>query len=224
MRFRVLARKGVPRARGVDVASMSSVAASFPRTGRFAGHGEGDRPTRPSRSRRGGRASRRNAWSGEIPPWESRQCCEVGVSCWSPPGCWWPRWWAAPDAAGVTWRRSPRSSPARLRSGFSFSCERSSNSVSPNPQAGRLRIQLSYTDHGANPLGSSFSIHGDADRIDPVLESTICIGQNPPPTPNELIFLGTLPGVHIGSSRVPDIVPRHRDRGHTIVSLRGHRP
>ena len=36
-----------------------------------------------------------------------------------------------------------------------------------------------------------FSIHGDVDRIDPVLESMICIGQNPPPTPNELIFLGT---------------------------------
>jgi len=75
--------------------------------------------------------------------------------------------------------------------GFSFSCERSSKSVSPNPPGGRLRIELSYTDHGANPLGPAFSIHGDVDRIDPVLESMICIGQNPPPTPNELIFLGT---------------------------------
>ena len=73
--------------------------------------------------------------------------------------------------------------------GFSFSCERSSNSVSPNPPGGRLRIELSYTDHGANPLGAAFSIHGDVDQIDPVLESMICIGQNPPP--NELIFLGT---------------------------------
>jgi len=75
--------------------------------------------------------------------------------------------------------------------GFSFSCERSSNSVSPNPPAGRLRIQLSYTDHGANPLGSGFSVHGTVDQIDPVMESMICIGQDPPPTPNELIFLGT---------------------------------
>ena len=75
--------------------------------------------------------------------------------------------------------------------GFSFSCERSSNSVSPNPPAGRLRIQLSYTDHGANPLGSGFSIHGTVDQLDPVEESMICIGQDPPPTPNELIFLGT---------------------------------
>jgi hypothetical protein len=74
--------------------------------------------------------------------------------------------------------------------GFAFSCERSSNSTSPNPPAGRLRIELSYTDHGANPIGSGFSIHGTVDTIDPVLESMICIGQNPPPTPNELIFLG----------------------------------
>ena len=75
--------------------------------------------------------------------------------------------------------------------GFSFSCERSSNSVSPNSPTGRLRIQLSYTDHGANPLGPGFSIHGNVDQLDPVVESMICIGQNPPPTPNELIFLGT---------------------------------
>ena len=33
--------------------------------------------------------------------------------------------------------------------GFSFSCERSSKSTSPNAPAGRLRIQLSYTEHGA---------------------------------------------------------------------------
>jgi len=64
--------------------------------------------------------------------------------------------------------------------GFSFSCER-----------GSLRIELSYTDHGSNPLGSSFSIHGTVDTLDPVLESMICIGQNPPPPPgNQLIFLG----------------------------------
>jgi hypothetical protein len=74
--------------------------------------------------------------------------------------------------------------------GFSFSCERSSASTSTNPPAGRLRIQLSYTDHGANPVGSGFSVHGTVDTLDPVLESAICIGQNPPPAGNELIFLG----------------------------------
>jgi hypothetical protein len=74
--------------------------------------------------------------------------------------------------------------------GFSFSCERSSNSTSTNPPAGRLAIQLSYTDHGSNPLGAGFSIHGTVDTLDAVLESAVCIGQNPPPGGNELIFLG----------------------------------
>jgi hypothetical protein len=71
--------------------------------------------------------------------------------------------------------------------GFSFSCE---DKGGLNPPAGKLAIQLSYTDHGSNPIGSSFSIHGIADTIDPVLESQICAGQNPPPGGNELIFLG----------------------------------
>ena len=71
--------------------------------------------------------------------------------------------------------------------GFSFSCE---DKGGINPPTGKLAIQLSYIDHGANPLGSGFSIHGIVDQIDPVLESAICIGQNPPPGGNELIFLG----------------------------------
>jgi hypothetical protein len=75
-----------------------------------------------------------------------------------------------PPSAGFT-------GPASF--GFSFSCEN-----------GRLRIQLSYTDQGSNPIGSSFSIHGTVDQVDPVLESAVCIDQNPPPTPNQLIFLG----------------------------------
>jgi hypothetical protein len=76
--------------------------------------------------------------------------------------------------------------------GFDFSCERSSRSTSPNPPTGQLRIQLAYLDHGSNPIGSSFSIHGIVDTIlPPVVESMFCIGQNPPePDPNELIFLG----------------------------------
>jgi hypothetical protein len=74
--------------------------------------------------------------------------------------------------------------------GFSFSCE---DSGGLNPPAGQLRLQLSYTDHGSNPLGSSFSLHGIVDELSPVLESEICIGQEPPPPSefgNQLIFLG----------------------------------
>jgi len=64
--------------------------------------------------------------------------------------------------------------------GFSFSCEK-----------GTLKIELSYTDHGSNPLFSSFSIHGTVDQVDPVVESATCIDHNPPPPPeNQLIFLG----------------------------------
>ena len=70
--------------------------------------------------------------------------------------------------------------------GFSFSCE---DKGGLNPQTGQLRIQLSYTDHGRNLLGSSFSIHGIADTIDPVLESMVCQQPQPPPE-NQLIFLG----------------------------------
>lgn len=72
--------------------------------------------------------------------------------------------------------------------GFSFLCE---DQGGINPPTGQLRIQLSYTDHGPNPIGSQFSIHGIVDQINPVLESAVCIGQNPPPRPeNQLIFLG----------------------------------
>jgi hypothetical protein len=64
--------------------------------------------------------------------------------------------------------------------GFSFSCENSD-----------LKIELAYTDKGSNPIGSSFGIHGTVDTVDPVLESQICIDDNPPPPPeHQLIFLG----------------------------------
>jgi hypothetical protein len=77
-----------------------------------------------------------------------------------------------PPSAGFT-------GPASF--GFSFSCEN-----------GRLRIELSYTDQGSSPtIGSSFSIHGTVDQVDPVVESAVCIDHNPPPPPeNQLIFLG----------------------------------
>jgi hypothetical protein len=72
--------------------------------------------------------------------------------------------------------------------GLNFSCE---DKGGVNPPTGQLRIQLTYTDHGTSVLlGSPFSIQGTVDKIDPVLESMICIGQNPPPGGSELIFLG----------------------------------
>jgi hypothetical protein len=71
--------------------------------------------------------------------------------------------------------------------GFSFSCQ---DSGGLNPPTGRLHIELAYGDKGSNPLGNAFSIHGIVDDVDPVLESAICIGQNPPPGASELIFLG----------------------------------
>ena len=71
--------------------------------------------------------------------------------------------------------------------GFQFSCE---DKGGINPQPGKLAIQLSYTERSTRPLTGPFGIHGVADVIDPVLESQLCIGQNPPPGGNELIFLG----------------------------------
>jgi len=75
--------------------------------------------------------------------------------------------------------------------GISFSCQDSSGINGP---AGRLQIELDYSDKSSNPPGTldgPFSIHGKADTIDPVLESEICSGQNPPPgDPSRLIFLG----------------------------------
>jgi hypothetical protein len=88
--------------------------------------------------------------------------------------------------------------------GFAFSCE---DKGGLNPPTGQLRIQLAYTDHGSNPIGSSFSIHGIVDRIDPVLESAICIGQNPPPGGNELIFLGRYRLVSSAPAGFPSTCP-----------------
>jgi hypothetical protein len=89
--------------------------------------------------------------------------------------------------------------------GFSFSCE---DKGGLNPPTGQLRLQLSYIDHGSNPLGSSFGIHGIVDTLDPVVESMICIGQNPPPgTGNELIFLGRYYLTSSAPARFPSTCP-----------------
>ena len=72
--------------------------------------------------------------------------------------------------------------------GFNFSCE---DKGGLNPSTGKLRLQLTYTDQGTSQLlGAPFSIQGTADKLDPVLQSMLCIGQNPPPGGSELIFLG----------------------------------
>lgn len=71
--------------------------------------------------------------------------------------------------------------------GFTFSCQ---DAGGINPPTGKLAIELAYGDKGTNPLGGPFGIHGIVDTIDPIVESAICIGKNPPPGGNELIFLG----------------------------------
>jgi hypothetical protein len=74
--------------------------------------------------------------------------------------------------------------------GFTFSCD---DKGGINPPTGKLSIELAYADKGTSLIGSSFSIHGIVDTIAPEyqwIESATCIGQNPPPGGNELIFLG----------------------------------
>jgi hypothetical protein len=87
--------------------------------------------------------------------------------------------------------------------GFSFSCE---DTGGLNPPAGRLHIELSYTDKGTNPLGSSFSIHGIADTIDPALESEFCAGREPAPG-GQLIFLGRYYLTSSPPARFPSTCP-----------------
>jgi hypothetical protein len=93
--------------------------------------------------------------------------------------------------------------------GFSFSCE---DKGGLNPPTGQLRIELAYIDHGSNPIGSSFSIHGTVDTIDPVLESMFCIGQNPPPGGNELIFLGRYQLTSSAPAGFPRTCPRRETK------------
>jgi hypothetical protein len=63
----------------------------------------------------------------------------------------------------------------RASFGFTFSCE---DKGGVNPPTGQLRIELAYTDHGSSVLlGAPFSIHGIVDKIDPVVESAICIAR-----------------------------------------------
>jgi hypothetical protein len=84
--------------------------------------------------------------------------------------------------------------------GFQFSCE---DKGGTNPSTGKLAIELTYTERSTGLLTTPFGIHGTADVLDPVLESAICIGQNPPPGGNELIFLGT----YRTTSAAPSLFP-----------------
>jgi hypothetical protein len=94
--------------------------------------------------------------------------------------------------------------------GFTFSCE---DKGGLNPPTGQLRIELAYTDHGTSLVfGSPFSIHGIVDVVDPVLESAICIGQNPPPGGNELIFLGRYRLVSSAPAGFPSTCPKRETR------------
>ena len=81
--------------------------------------------------------------------------------------------------------------------GFTFSCEK-----------GDLKIELSYNDKGSSPLGAPFGIHGIVDRVDPVVESAICIGENPPTPPNEITFLGRYTLTSSAPSDFPSSCPK----------------
>jgi hypothetical protein len=81
--------------------------------------------------------------------------------------------------------------------GFTFSCAK-----------GDLKIELSYNDKGSNPLGSPFGIHGIVDKVDPVVESQFCIGENPPKPPNEITFLGRYTLTSSAPSGFPSSCPK----------------
>jgi hypothetical protein len=107
--------------------------------------------------------------------------------------------------------------------GFSFSCE---DKGGINPPTGQLLIQLAYVELGTyvatGPYlvaGGPFSIHGVVDVIDPVLESAICIGQNPPPPPEgTLIFLGRYWPASTAPAGFPTTCPTRESR--TVPSCR----
>jgi len=114
----------------------------------------------------------------------------------------------------------PPASPAfngQASVGFSFSCE---DKGGINPPTGQLRIELAYVEHGTYlPAGRPFSIHGVVDVIDPLLESAVCIGQNPPPPPaGTLIFLGRYWPVSTAPVGFPTTCPARESR--TVPSCR----
>jgi hypothetical protein len=91
--------------------------------------------------------------------------------------------------------------------GFTFSCE---DKGGLNPPAGKLAIELAYNDKGTSQpvlLGGPFGIHGIVDRIDPVLESLHCAGQEPAPG-GKLTFLGRYNLTSSAPSGFPSSCPK----------------
>jgi hypothetical protein len=94
--------------------------------------------------------------------------------------------------------------------GFTFSCE---DKGGLNPPTGQLAIELAYSDLGTSTLlGAPFSIHGIVDKIDPVLESMQCIGQNPPAVPGTLTFLGRYRLTSSAPPGFPSTCPKRETR------------
>jgi hypothetical protein len=91
-----------------------------------------------------------------------------------------------PNTASALWSDAVFTNQALF--GFDFSCQ---DAGGINPPAGKLQIQLDYTDRGRSALlRAPFSVHGIVDQIDPVLESEVCSGQQPSTPPGQLTFLG----------------------------------
>ena len=112
------------------------------------------------------------------------------------------------------WRRIPEFS-GKASFGFHFSCE---DKGGLNPPTGQLRLQLTYTDHGTSDfLDSPFSIQETADRLDPVLESMFCIGQNPPPD-GRLIFVGRYRPTTPPPTGFPQTCPRRETSATEVTS------
>ena len=88
--------------------------------------------------------------------------------------------------------------------GFTFSCE---DKGGLNPPTGQLRIELSYTDQGSNPLGSPFGIHGIVDTIDPVLESDDLYRSESASRRERADLPGSLPADDIAAGGLPVDVP-----------------
>jgi hypothetical protein len=83
--------------------------------------------------------------------------------------------------------------------GFTFSCEK-----------GDLGIELSYNEKGSSLqiVSSPFGIHGIVDEVSPLEESEACIGEEPPPLPGQLTFLGRYYLTSSAPSGYPSTCPK----------------
>ena len=118
-------------------------------------------------------------------------------------GVYRARWWTA-----ATGRRP--SSTVRRPSG-------SASAVNGRRRApARTRRPVGCTSSSPTPTMARtlsvpwFSIHGTVDTLDPVLESAICIGQNPPPGGNDSDLPGSLPDARPRRPRRVPAAVHHR--------------